>query len=495
MAALAVVLALSGCAYYNAMYNAKRYASRADRSERAGRASEAAERWRQVVLHTDTLLARHPHSRWADDAELLKGRALVALGAWPEAVAALENAKTHAGSETQLRQAQYWLGLANAGRRDYIAAILNFDSALASPQRDQRQAVRLARGRTLLTMGRPGEALRDFEAVATPAARFDRALAALALGLPDLAAAHADSAVGVHGIPPEKWAVFLDSLARRGGADEASRLVDRLVAQGALPIGTRARLLLADGDRWAAAGRDSLALARWAMTVRVAPDSAEGRIAVGRQLRQALRGPDAAARLPDVRARLTALASAGGEASRDAREALRLLSLADSLADAGGAPDARAFQAAEWLLDSLSAPALAADAYVGMATRWPESPWAPKAVLAAIVAGHPAADSLMAVLHGRYGESPYARAAAGEETDAEGFAAAEGSLALALEADARATAAEDTAAGRADTEDDRITARPAGVRPARPRATGARPPAPVRAAPVRVPSLPRNPEP
>ncbi len=492
---LCLCLLLCGCAYYNGMYNTRRFARNAERSERAGRTSEAADRWRQVVLHADTLLARHPESRWADDAELLKGRALVALGAWPAASVALERVKGRAGTEDQLREAQYWLGVASAGRRDYATALANFDSALASPRRDHRDAVRLARGRTLLAMGRPAEALRDFDAVSGGAVRFDRAVAALALGRPGPAAAHADSAVGVRGVTPERWLAFVDTLGRRGGTLEADALVDRLLVAGALPAAARARLLLADGDRLAAAGLDSLALERWAATAEMAPESDEARVATARALRHALRGPGAADREGDVRARLAALAEAGGEGGREARELLRLLRAADSLAAGAVAADALAFRAAEWLRDSIPSSPLAARGFADMAERWPASPWAPKAIVAAIAAGHPAADSLQRVLHDRYADSPYTQVAAGIPGEPEAFAAMEDSLAAALEG-AVATAAEGDAAAAAAavSDDDRITAQRTGNQ-GRQRPTAAPPPAPVRAAPVRAPTLPRNPEP
>ena len=505
MAALAGLVWASGptgCAYYNGMYNTRRYAGRAERSERAGRTSEAADRWRQVVVHADTLLARHPRSRWADDAELLKGRALVALRAWAQAVTVLESAAGRAGTEEQRRQAQYWLALAHAGRGAYGPALANFDSALASPGREQQQLVRLARGRTLLLMGRPADALRDFEAVSLPAARFERAQAALALGRPDAAAAYADSAVGAAGVKPEAWAALLDSIGRQGGAAEASRLVDRL-AQRAISSGARARLLLADGDRWAAQGDDSAARVRWDAAARAAPDSAEARAAEGRELRMALRGPDAAQRLATARVRLGAISSGGGEPAREARDVLRVLELVDSVAQTGGQSDARAFQAAAWLRDSLSAPALAADRFAAMASEWPTSPWAPKALVAAIAAGHPAADSLRQVLRERYGASPYASGVTGEEPDAALYAALEDSLRTALEdaplgaqrgASPGAAAA---AALEAADADDRMLAERTSERAMRQQAAAAAaaPRAPVRTARERPAALPRNPEP
>jgi tetratricopeptide (TPR) repeat protein len=486
---------LTGCAYWNGMYNTKRFAGRAERSERAGRTSEAADRWRQVLVHADTLLARHPRSRWADDAELLKGRALVALQAWSEAVVVLESAARRAGTEDQLRQAQYWLARAYAALRQYPLALAQFDSALASPHRAQRQAVRLARGRTLLAMGRPAEAMRDFMAVEGPAAYFDRAEAALTLGLYEVAAAFADSVAGRESVREEQWRSVLDTLGRRAGPALASELVNRLLSEGGLSAGGEARVLLADGDRWAAAGHDSTAIARWVAAERVAADSAEGRAATGRLLRAALRAPDAPQRVAAVRTRLAVLSATGGEAALDIRGAWLLLVRSDSMIRGPRASDALAFLGAEWLRDSLAASALAAAAFVEMAGRFPDSPWAPKAVAAAIAAGHPMADSLWRVLVERYPESPYSRVASGTEVDEARYALLEDSLARSLQTLALPAAARtEREVEDVDEEDLRLRQAQAGERlPPAPVA----PPVPVvlPIAPPGRPMLPRNPEP
>jgi tetratricopeptide (TPR) repeat protein len=489
----ACVSLLSGCAYYNGMYNTRRFARNAERSERAGRTSEAADRWRQVVLHADTLLARHPGSRWADDAELLKGRALVALRAWPAATEVLERAKSRAGTEEQRRDAQYWLGIAAAGRRDHGRALANLDSALASARRERRQAARLARGRLLLAMGRPAEALRDFDAVAGDAVRFERATAALALALPAAAAAHADSAVGAADVAVERWIAFLDTLGRRGGTLEASALVGRLVSSRQFPAAARTRMLLEDGDRLASAGLDAPALERWEAVMHLDPDGDTGRLAEVRTLRLALRMPDAASRLDAVRYQLESVAGTGGEAGQEARDVLRILAMVGA-APRGTVADAHAYRVAELLRDSIPSPPLAAAAFAAMAGTWPESPWAPKAILAAIGAAHPAEDSLRLVLAERYAHSPYTLAAAGAAADPDAFAAIEDSLAFSLET-VGAVHEPGAAPGRGEpVEEELLRERgAAGVR--RPRATPAPPPAAVRAAPPRTPTLPRDPQP
>jgi hypothetical protein len=67
-----------------------------------------------------------------------------------------------------------------------------------------------------------------------------------------------------------------------------------------------------------------------------------------------------------------------------------------------------------------------------MADLFPDSPWTPKGLLAAIVLGHPAADSLRALLEARYAASPYTAIVLAREEAPGAFALLEDSLQRAL---------------------------------------------------------------
>ena len=69
-----------------------------------------------------------------------------------------------------------------------------------------------------------------------------------------------------------------------------------------------------------------------------------------------------------------------------------------------------------------------------MASRFPDSPWTPKGLLAAILLGHPAADSLRGLLAGRYAASPYAAVLTARPDRPAEYAALEDSLDRALRA-------------------------------------------------------------
>ena len=60
------------------MYNTKRLAGSARKAERDGRTFEANNLWGQVITRAESLVARHPDSKYVDEALVLKGVALVA---------------------------------------------------------------------------------------------------------------------------------------------------------------------------------------------------------------------------------------------------------------------------------------------------------------------------------------------------------------------------------------------------------------------------------
>ncbi len=84
------------------------------------------------------------------------------------------------------------------------------------------------------------------------------------------------------------------------------------------------------------------------------------------------------------------------------------------------------------LRDSLGASTLAAATFAQMADLFPDSPWTPKGLLAAISLGHPSADSLRALLVSRYLSSPYAAIALAREDAPAAYAVLEDSLQRAL---------------------------------------------------------------
>ena len=411
--AAAAVAAASGCAYFNGMYLANRYARQAASSERAGRIGEAHDRWQQAQTHAESLLARHAGSRWAAEAQLVRGEALVHLEQYSDGAVALQEAVRQLGSREQRLVAFGLLGRAYVvlGFTDSARAAL--DSAVESHRSEVRDEALFDRGRLLVVLNDPEAARADLARSRDPRARF--ALGRLDLRLGDTAAAGAlyDSLAGGRGYSEDDWRPAIDSLAAAGAAVHASALAQQLAARVSISSGARARLLLDDGERQLASGDTVAATGELRRAVSLARDSLAGQVAQVALCRIAIAAAASDSALETQRDRLDDLRQAGGDAAREAQAILRLLARADSLAAARSAPDAYWFLRAELLRDSLDAGRLAAEAFASMADRFPESPWTPKALVAAIAAGHPAADSLRTLLGARYGRNPYPLAAAG----------------------------------------------------------------------------------
>jgi len=411
--------AASGCVYYNGMYNAERAVAEAGRFERQGRTAEARDRWQRAIMHAESVAVRHPRSRWAADALLLRGRGLVRLGRFNEASTVLEDATRRARPGLHQAQSYVLLGQVYLAMGRLASATAVLDTALSLEQRQVRAEALLFRGRVRLARALPSEALADFTASLDPRAAFDRARTRLVLRDTAGAVAQMDSLVAARPYEELAWREALDGLGALGGGASASRLAGLLGARADLTRGQRARLLLDDGDRLLRAGDAPAAQARYRAAAQTAPDSVEARLATVRGIRLSLVAARGDADLDEAARRLARIESDGGPPAREAQSSIRVLGRIARLAEDDSAPDARWFLRAELLRDSLRARGLAAQAFAAMGERYPGSPWTPKALLAAIAADYPAADSLLRVLDGRYADSPYRRAAAGAASPAE----------------------------------------------------------------------------
>jgi tetratricopeptide (TPR) repeat protein len=424
-----IALGVAGCTYFNGMYNANRFARQAEQSERAGRIAEARDRWASAQMHAESLTSRHPTSRWVEDALLVRGRALVHLSYFSDAVPVLEDAVRRATRPGQRDEAFLLLGEASLPIRRFAEARQAFDSVLASGRPGPREEALLLRGRALLGLGKPDSALLDLRASTHPHARYDLARLLLARGDTADAGALYDALVPQRPYVAADWRPALDSMAAAGMLTHAAELVDRLTARKDLGDGDRARLLLDDATRRLRGAADTAgALGRFQAVASAAPDSVEAKAAAVMLAQVTIARAANDSELGPPRERLQTLTLEGGEAGQQAGTVLRMASLVDTLGAAATAPDAFWFERAEVLRDSLHAGLLAAMDFAEMARLFPASPWAAKGLVAAIAGGHPAADSLRGLLERRFGASPYALAVAGSGAGAEAFASLEDSL-------------------------------------------------------------------
>jgi tetratricopeptide (TPR) repeat protein len=438
------VAVASGCVYYNGMYNARHAEREALRYERQGRTAEARDQWLRAVTHAESVATRHPNSEWAEEALLLSGRGSAHIGDFGSAAVALERAARLARTPAQRAEALTQLGRANVALGRFAMARADLDSALAVPPRDPGEALFL-RAQARRELGESAAALADLAVSNDPRAPAERARIHLARRDTTTALAELGALAGTRPYDEGVWLPALESLAELGAGSSASRLAGRLAARADVTRGARARLLLGDGDRRLAARDTAAAQARYREAVLAAPDSVESRVAAVRLLRLAVTGARDAVELDSLYALLSGSVALGGAPAREARTTARLLDRAYALARDTAVSDASWFLRAEILRDSLGAVPLASREFGEMARRFPASPWTPKALLAAIAAGHPAADSLRALLEARYAASPYRRAALGLADASAAYAALEDSLvrAIALAPRGRRLEAED----------------------------------------------------
>lgn len=417
--ALLLLLALTGCVYYNGMYNANRFAKRAQKAQAQGRTFEAQGFWAQAEVRADTVIARHPESSWVDDAQLIRGEAMVARSDCAGAMPALEAASLSLDSPKVAERAKVLLSgcLIKAG--NYAAADRVLRELMASADTAISRSARLEHARVLRINGEYQAAVTTLEGLEGPAVDGERTADYANLG--DLARAvpliDAALAQGDSGMP---WESIIAGVARVDPG-LASRYTSAAVTLTGLPTETRDGLLLADGMRLLASNPDSgLARLREAGSAKPITDaSLTARLRIGEYF---IGQADTLSQLEEARAELTGLSTIGGPASIQALRYLRVLDqvrgYADSITPEAKAGDLATFVLAEAVRDSLPAPRIAAELFATVPAWWPASPYAPKALLALAALEPARAESIFETLQSDYPESPYLLLIAGEVTPA-----------------------------------------------------------------------------
>lgn len=407
-AILALAAGLGGCAYYNGLWRANRFAREAERAARDGRVGEARSLWAQAATRAESVSVRHPNSRWTDDALLLRGRAMSEIGQCGGAVEPLERART-TSTDRSIRDAASvvaagcYIEIGDARRAHAIAG-----EVIDSSDPDRASAAHYWRGRAAQLLGDHGGAERDLGRSHERDASIWRAVSLAELG--DVAQLRPilDSLLD-RGATEAQWQTILAGLAGTN-PPAASRVLATIAARPpSLPAGAPARLYVAAG-RAALSQLDSgTAVEWWVEAGRQGIDTAAVREAAIALATLELARARTKAEMEGIAARLDTLAAAGG---RDTRETAQRSALAHRVAREVTEPAALLLQA-EAARDSLSAGGLARALFVELAGRWPESLFVPKALLAAAALEPATGDSLVGVVTDRYPGSPYVLALAG----------------------------------------------------------------------------------
>jgi hypothetical protein len=403
-----VAALLAGCEYYNGKYNTKRLAGSARKAERDGRTFEANNLWGQVITRADTLVARHPDSKYVDEALAWKGVALSRLNQCEAAVAPLGRLSLLPPEDDVTEEAALALGRCQLRLGDPAIAEPLFTRVTESKDPARRQQARLLRAQVLRATGRHREAVAALKGLTDPRAANERLLALAGGRQRNAALALADSMLATRDTTV-RWDTVVVTVGREDPVT-ASALVSRLVRRPGLQPAVRARLFLEDGVRLAAV--DSVrAEARLRQAAEADSAGETGERAQLQLTRLRLTRANAVVDLPPLSRELQQrMKGEGGPRGQAAQllESIRRILLASDSASAGAAQaDLRLFLAAETARDSLAAPALAASLFRMIVETMPDSPYAPKAILAGQTLDPVWGASALPLLEQRYASSPY----------------------------------------------------------------------------------------
>lgn len=373
--AVAALVLVTGCAYYNGVYNAREADRRAQRALAAGNDSAAAQSFELAAAAAETVLARHADGRWGAEALYLAGRGLAFTGRCGPALARLESHAARARTREQREGAALATGqcLTLDGRHAEALAVLlplveSDDGAIARP------AARLA-ARAHLALGDEMSAALVMRAVDAGGSEWLLASAAFAAGN----SARAESLLSRRAADGDLRPA-MDSAVRALWRNGDSAAVRRIAARGVesrAPTEARARLRLTVAELLAQSGRARDAAELVGPAAKQSADTAMSAAARDLVLRLALADVRTLADAGAVLRRLRADGAPGRVP--DAMLLARILAGADGESGAG------AFLAAEVLRDSIGALAAARSLFFSMPAA---SPLAAKGWLAgAAIAG------------------------------------------------------------------------------------------------------------
>lgn len=398
----AVLLLASACVYYNSVYDAEQAYERAEERRREGRPAEADVAYDSVIAKTDRVIVKHPESKHAVTAAILKARAELARD-YPEA--AVETTARVADLTEDPALLGLAAGLEGVARRqlgDLEAADRLLTRALESdPGAEDRALFAFHRGLARLAAGRPEQAAEDLEAAGrqerlSPDVRLDLARGLAEVGQRENAVRLTDELLResrVFGLPRGMDA-HLDSLVRRAPGEVETAFSRQL--EDAPPDPAKEALLRhyvgrareLRGDR---AGALEAYRAAWS--------DGQGRYAAEAAYRWARTHIRSAERPTDVVATRDALLAARGvqEAYLTA-DVARLGSAVDEFASLVEAYETRGATAAEAALRAaeiagsvLGARRVARGLYLRYLDLAPESEWRAKAIAGAMLhADYPA---------------------------------------------------------------------------------------------------------
>jgi tetratricopeptide (TPR) repeat protein len=397
---LAAALLLSAsCVYYNAMYDTEQEYDNAVDQQRAGGRAQANIHYDSVIAKADRLITRHPDSKHAAPAALLKARAEIARqNRWEEAAATAAGVSALTEDPRLLGVAAGLEGIARSNLGELEEAERLLTGGLASEPSDEDRALfHFHRGITRLDLGQADLAAEDLEAASrqerlAPEVRLD-----LARGLSD--AGRHEEAVQVTGeiVREDRLGSFgsfwsqmdahLDSLAHRVPEALEAAFTEQL-SESELTVTKETLLHYYTGlCREMSGDRDGALAAYDGARVR------EGRYAAEAEYRAARLRIATASRPSDIadtrrglaRARSIPEPAVADEAALLGRTVEEFASLVEAYETRGGSAAEAALRAAEIAGGQLGARRVARGLYLRYLDIAPDSRWQAKAIAGAMV--------------------------------------------------------------------------------------------------------------
>lgn len=416
-----IALLCSSCGYLNSLYNARKQFADAERAASRGDRTTAQNHYTGAIEKAAKSYRKYPRGRWSDDALYLIARSRFELGEFPAARAAAAELLSVTSDATLRADAHAIAGAAAVQMQEPAAAVVHLDSAMEKVSDVWRGRALLWRARAYRELGDAPRAWQDLDAIdsndpAYASVQLDR----IAFGIEQQDSARTASA----------FSALLGHRNARGNLDTIADLA--LLAVGRFGADATRHMLNASLPEWLAGARDSIALVRADLAMRAGDTTAAtteltqlaGRssatVANAARLKLARARLKNTATLEDLRAVRTLLLPAIADISVPA--ILRNVRIVEALvekAQTAGQPVAL-FAAAEIARDELGAPMLARRLFITFVDMAAQTPWSPKALLAAIALDPDAGDAaaLRARLAG-YTTSPYLQATdAGADAEA-----------------------------------------------------------------------------
>ncbi len=167
LAILLVSFVLSGCAYYNTFFNARKYYDDAEEA-RAGTPEEkrgkiGLDLYEKAMKKCAKVIVEHPDSKWVDDAVLLMGKCMYAKGDYLAALRKFDEIASYYGNTKIAEEARFFKAKTYVALDRYGEAVSVLEAYRNSPNLGWKREADFLYARVQYEQGNYEEAARGFE--------------------------------------------------------------------------------------------------------------------------------------------------------------------------------------------------------------------------------------------------------------------------------------------------------------------------------------------